>query len=281
MSAPDQASWRQPRSALRARVTTAIVLIAGMLVALFALPPAVSMLALALVILGGAWEWAGFFGADTRSAARVSYAAAIGALMILCWWCTELDPRLYRMLLWTAGIWWAIALAWLIRFPTPIPLQINVVCGVLVLVPAWLALARMLDGPRGPEWLLFIFVLIWAADIGAFFVGRAVGRVRLAVRVSPGKTWEGVLGGLAMAGLAALAGAWWFQLPVVGFVALSLAAALVSVVGDLTVSMFKRHSGLKDSSDLLPGHGGILDRIDSMMAAAPLFALGLEWLGVP
>jgi len=260
---------------------TAIVLIAGMLVALFALPPAVGMLALALVILGGAWEWAGFFGADTRSAARVGYAAAIAALMALCWWCTELDPRWYRFLLWTAGIWWAIALVWLIRFPTPIPLALNTICGVLVLVPAWLALARILDGPRGPEWLLFIFVLVWAADIGAFFVGRAVGRVRLAVRVSPGKTWEGVLGGLTMAGFAAIAGAWWFGLPVTGFVALCLAAALVSVVGDLTVSMFKRHAGLKDSSDLLPGHGGILDRIDSMMAAAPLFALGLGWLGVP
>jgi phosphatidate cytidylyltransferase len=280
MSTPDQASWRQSRSALKERVVTAVVLIAGMLVALFALPTAVGMLALALVILGGAWEWAGFVGADRRSPLRVAYAAAIAAAMAACWWSTELDPALYRSLLWASGLWWIVALAWLVRFPTRIPLALNVVCGGLVLVPAWLALARLLDGPRGAEWLLFVFVLVWAADIGAFFVGRAVGRVRLAVRVSPGKTWEGVLGGLAMAGVAAVAGAWWFGLPVTGFVALCLAAALVSVVGDLTVSMFKRHAGLKDSSDLLPGHGGILDRIDSMMAAAPLFVLGLDWVGV-
>src|SRR5262245_16740896 len=102
MSSTDRVSSHPQRSALRARVITAIVLIVGMLVALFALPPAVGMLALALVILGGAWEWAGFFGTDTRSAARVGYAAAIGVLMVLCWSFTELDPHLYGTLLWTA-----------------------------------------------------------------------------------------------------------------------------------------------------------------------------------
>jgi phosphatidate cytidylyltransferase len=90
--------------------------------------------------------------------------------MAAAWWLTELEPGLYRVLLWASGLWWAVALGWLVRFPTPIPLGLNVVCGVLVLVPAWLALARLLDGPRGPEWLLFVFVLVWAADIGAFFV---------------------------------------------------------------------------------------------------------------
>ena len=279
MSTPGQASWRQSPSALRQRVVTAIVLIAGMLVALFLMPPAVGMLALALVILGGAWEWAGFFGADRRSALRVGYAAAVGAVMALCWWVTDLAPGLNRVILWMSALWWTVALAWLCRFPTRIPVGVNVACGFLVLVPAWLALARLLYGVRGAEWLLFVFVLVWAADIGAFFVGRAMGRVRLAPLVSPGKTWEGVLGGLLTAGCAALAGALWFHLPALGFVALCLATALGSVVGDLTVSMFKRHAGLKDSSDLLPGHGGILDRIDSMMAAAPLFVLGLGWLG--
>ena len=279
MSTPGQASWRQSPSALRQRVVTAIVLIAGMLVALFLMPPAVGMLALAFVILGGAWEWAGFFGADRRSAVRVGYAAAVGGAMVVCWWATELVPGLGRLILWVSVAWWIVALVWICRFPTRIAMTVNVVCGILVLVPAWLALARLLYGIHGAEWLLFVFVLVWAADIGAFFVGRAVGRVRLAALVSPGKTWEGVLGGLVAAAGAALAGALWFGLPVTPFVALCLATALGSVVGDLTVSMFKRHAGLKDSSDLLPGHGGILDRIDSMMAAAPIFVLGLEWLG--
>jgi phosphatidate cytidylyltransferase len=279
MPTPGQASWRQSPSALRQRVVTAIVLIAGMLVALFLMPPSVGMLALAVVILGGAWEWAGFFGADRRSTVRIGYAAAVGGAMVVCWWLTELVPGLNRLVLWVSVAWWTVALVWICRFPTRIPMAVNVACGMLVLVPAWLALARLLYGVHGAEWLLFVFVLVWAADIGAFFVGRAVGRVRLAALVSPGKTWEGVLGGLVAAGGAALAGAFWFELPVAPFVALCLATALGSIVGDLTVSMFKRHAGLKDSSDLLPGHGGILDRIDSMMAAAPIFVLGLEWLG--
>jgi phosphatidate cytidylyltransferase len=198
--------------------------------------------------------------------------------MAACWAVTDADPAVYRVVLWASVVWWVVALVWLCRFPTRIPTTVNVACGMLVLVPAWLALARLLYSDMGAQWLLFVFVLVWAADIGAFFVGRAVGRVRLAPRVSPGKTWEGVLGGLVTAAAAAFAGALWFGRPVFGFVALCLAAALGSVVGDLTVSMFKRHAGLKDSSDLLPGHGGILDRIDSMMAAAPLFVLGLEWL---
>jgi phosphatidate cytidylyltransferase len=279
MATPDTASWQQTQSGLRQRIVTAIVLIAGMLIALFLLPVAVGLLALALVILGGAWEWAGFLGVTARSPLRVLYTVLLGVLMAVCWGVAATDVSLQRAALWVAAIWWAVALLWLFRFPTRIPLPVAILCGMLVLVPAWIALADLLLGPRGPEWLLFVFILVWAADIGAFFVGRAVGRVCLAARVSPGKTWEGVLGGVAAAGLAAVGGAWWFQRPFLGFVSLCLAAALASVVGDLTVSMFKRHVGLKDSSDLLPGHGGILDRIDSLMAAAPLFALGLGWLG--
>lgn len=279
MSTPELASWRQAApSALRQRIVTALVLIAGLLIVLYALPRTVGILTLALVLLGGAWEWAGFVGADSRSAWRVGYAAGIAALMGLCWWAIELAPGLQRGLLWGAAAWWAVALGWLFRFPTRIPQSLIMACGALVLVPAWVALAHLLLGPKGAQWLLFVFVLVWAADIGAFFAGRALGRVRLAPRVSPGKTWEGVLGGLVTAGLAAAGGAWWFKQPTSAFVGLCLAVALASVVGDLTVSMFKRHAGLKDSSGLLPGHGGILDRIDSMMAAAPLFVLGSGWL---
>jgi phosphatidate cytidylyltransferase len=272
------ADGRPSSSALAERVVTAVVLIAGLLIVLFALPRAVAILALALVLLGAAWEWAGFLGAAPRSPWRVGYAAGMGVVMGLAWWAMALEGGLQRPVLWAGALWWAAALGWVCRFPTRIPVALIVCCGVLVLVPAWLALGRMLLGAEGPEWLLFVFLLVWAADIGAFFTGRALGRVRLAPRVSPGKTWEGVLGGLVLAGLAAVPGAWWFRQPPVAFVALCLAVALASVVGDLTVSMFKRHAGLKDSSDLLPGHGGILDRIDSMTAAAPLFVLGVGWL---
>jgi phosphatidate cytidylyltransferase len=133
---------------------------------------------------------------------------------------------------------------------------------------------------RAPSYLVFVLVLVFAADIGAYFAGRNFGRLKLAPRVSPGKTWEGVLGGLVSAALVAVVGAYWFDLPLARFLPLCTAVAAVSIVGDLTESMFKRYVGLKDSSKLLPGHGGILDRIDSLTAATPVFALGLMWLGV-
>jgi len=125
-----------------------------------------------------------------------------------------------------------------------------------------------------------VLVLAWAADIGAYFAGRNLGRLRLAPWVSPNKTWEGVLGGLFAGSLVALAGTAWFEMPPLGFLSLCVAAVLVSVVGDLVESMFKRQRGMKDSGNLLPGHGGVLDRIDSLTSSVPLLALGFCWLGL-
>jgi phosphatidate cytidylyltransferase len=157
-------------------------------------------------------------------------------------------------------------------------------CGVPVLVPTFIALARVQLSARslarGPELVLWLLLLVIAADIGAFFAGRSLGRHKLAPRVSPGKTWEGALGGLLAVGLVALAGAVHLSLPVAAGVAFGCAVGIFSVIGDLTESMFKRAAGLKDSGSLLPGHGGILDRIDSLTAAAPLYALGLLGAGV-
>src|SRR5690606_17335644 len=132
---------------------------------------------------------------------------------------------------------------------------------------------------HGPAVMLFLLLLVVAADVGAYFAGRRFGRNKLAPRVSPGKTWEGVIGGLLGAALIALAGGAWFGVPLVPFVALCVVAVLASIVGDLTESLFKRHAGVKDSGTLLPGHGGVLDRVDSVTAAAPVFLIGLERLG--
>ncbi len=133
--------------------------------------------------------------------------------------------------------------------------------------------------PAGARWTLFILALAFGTDTGAFFAGRAFGRLPLAPQVSPHKTWEGVLGGMLLALAIAAAGSVWFGQPMGRFVALCLAAAAFSVVGDLTESMLKRHVNLKDSGRLFPGHGGVLDRIDSVTAATPIMALGLVWLG--
>ena len=151
---------------------------------------------------------------------------------------------------------------------------------MLALVPSWVALVHIdAHWGNGAQWTLFILALAFAADIGAFFAGRQFGRAHLAPRVSPNKTWEGVAGGMLLALLVALAGTVWFGQRAAAFVPLCLVAAGFSVVGDLTESLLKRHVHLKDSGRLFPGHGGVLDRIDSVTAATPVMALGLIWLG--
>jgi phosphatidate cytidylyltransferase len=143
-----------------------------------------------------------------------------------------------------------------------------------------MALSRLVDFDRGPKWVLFALVLIWAADIGAFFVGRRFGRTRLAPNVSPGKTWEGVVGGLVASALVAALGSGLFGQPPLWFVPLCLAVVAFSIVGDLTESLLKRFAGLKDSGSLFPGHGGVMDRIDSVTGAAPILLFVLIKLGV-
>jgi phosphatidate cytidylyltransferase len=154
------------------------------------------------------------------------------------------------------------------------------VVGFLVLVPAGLGLVHLVRLlPDGRLLLLYLLVLIAAADVGAYFGGRAFGRRKLAPHVSPGKTWEGFAAGMLASIIIAALGAALFDQPFWPWLALCLLVAVVSVIGDLTESMFKRHVGLKDSGTLLPGHGGVLDRIDSLTAAAPTFLLGLLTLG--
>ena len=156
--------------------------------------------------------------------------------------------------------------------------------GILVLAPAWLSAVYLLSFPRGGGLMVVLVLVVAAADIGAYFSGRALGKHKLAAVVSPAKTWEGFWGGMAACMLMALL--LWSQLPMqqahvslVAVLVVAMATALASVVGDLTVSMVKREAGLKDSGSLLPGHGGVLDRLDSLCGAAPVFALGLLLAG--
>ena len=267
---------------LRVRILTASVLGAALLVSLFLLPPRSTVLIFAAALVLAAWEWAGF-GALRSAALRLAYVAVMAALLWLSWIWTR-DPAHLRVFLTLACLWWAIAFCWLTFAPGRHRPAWALLCGIPVLVPTFIALARVQISPRGfargPEMVLWMLLLVFAADIGAYFAGRSWGRHKLAPRVSPGKTWEGALGGLAAVALVALAGAVHFGLPAALGVAFGCAVGVFSVVGDLTESMFKRAAGLKDSGSLLPGHGGILDRIDSVTAAAPLYALGLFGSGV-
>ena len=160
-------------------------------------------------------------------------------------------------------------------------LALNRVAGLLVLIPTGLSLAHLLTGhgTSGPTYVMFLLLLVWAADVGAYFAGRAFGRHALAPLVSPKKTWEGAAGGVVLAALVAAGGVEWFHRPAGPFIALAMVTVVASIVGDLTESLFKRNAGLKESGKLLPGHGGVLDRIDSVTAAAPVFALGLGLIG--
>ncbi len=266
---------------LKVRVLTAAILSCLLLLGLFALAPRGTVLVFAAVLVGGAWEWGGF--GELRPAARAAYAAGVAALLWAAWRFTAQPPHL-AWLLAAACLWWTGALFWITRAPARRQPALALLAGVAVLVPAFVAVARLLVATRGfargPVLVLWLLLLVFAADIGGFFVGRRYGRHKLAPLVSPGKTWEGAAGGLAAVALVAAAGARHFALPVAASVGFGCAVGLFSIVGDLTESQCKRSAGLKDSGHLLPGHGGILDRIDSITAAAPLYALGLFGSGV-
>jgi phosphatidate cytidylyltransferase len=261
---------------LRDRVITALVLAALVLLVIFFLPRAATMAALALLVVAAGWEWSAFPRFTQRSG-RVVYVAIIALCVAGTWWFGIERVEMTRLIQ-AALLWWLIALIWIAVAPTRVNPTTAAGAGLLVLVPAWLALARL--HAHGPQLLLFLILLVVAADVGAYFAGRQFGRNKLAPRVSPGKTWEGVLGGLGAAAALAAIAVWWFDFNAPRFLALCLVVVVASVVGDLTESLFKRHAGLKDSGTLLPGHGGLLDRVDSVTAAAPVFLIGLEHLGL-
>lgn len=261
---------------LRQRIITALILAPLMLLVIFGLPHAWTAAALAALVLGGAWEWAGFVGWRQRTA-RLAYVATV-ALALGAIWLYARQGSGFSWVLSAAVMWWLVALAWIILAPARRSTLLCALAGLLVLAPAWLALISL--HALTPQWVLFVLLLVVAADVGAYFAGRRFGRHKLAPQVSPGKTWQGVFGGMAGAGLLALGGVWWFDMPAAPFLGLCLVVTAGSVVGDLTESLFKRQAGLKDSGTLLPGHGGLLDRVDSISAAAPIFLAGLLWLGL-
>ena len=264
---------------LRARVITALVLAGGMTVTVLYFPTWAVAWVIGLFCLGGLWEWAGL--TRLHGVARWAYLSAFALLMLgLARW--GLDRG------WTANTimavavcWWGLAALALRIRPRRIPLYLVGVTGPLALLPAWFLLTHLHgNAAQGPSLTLSIMLIVWAADVGGHFVGGNWGRVKLAPRVSPAKTWEGVIGGVALATLFSLSAGLLLGLPAATFVVIGAAAALVSVVGDLTVSMLKRNVSVKDSGWWLPGHGGILDRIDGLVAAAPIFFLGLLAAGL-
>ena len=259
---------------LKTRIITAVAALVLVAIVLFAMPLEYAELVMGLLILAAAWEWSGLIDKD-RIGLRSVYTAIVGACLALAHAATPGQAAIVMQL---ACLWWFVAFLWALRFPTAIPAVVRWICGLLVLVPLFVALFTLIR--FGVEYLIAVLFIVWFADGGAYFAGKAFGRVKLAPSISPGKTWEGVVGGLVLVAVLAVTVAIWRELDIAVLLPFFLAVAAISIVGDLTVSMFKRTAGVKDSGSLFPGHGGVLDRVDSVAAAAPLFALGLAALGI-
>ena len=269
---------------LKKRFITGSILVILTVSAVFWLStPALAVLMLGIILLAG-WEWSRLTGLKKVSS-RIVFLLALTLCAWLAWW--MLISGQVFLVLSVAGIWWGGVLIILavnqpgraLSYPKRFGLQI---AGLLTLIPAWVALVSLHDGH--PELLLFLFVLIWIADSAAFFTGQQWGKSKLAPLLSPSKTREGLWGALLATLVVGFSGAQWLSLPhvqIIYFIALCLITTLISVAGDLFESLLKRQSGVKDSGTLFPGHGGILDRIDSLTAAGPVFTLGLYWMNWP
>ena len=262
---------------IRARIITGALLGGVLTVAVLFLPTPFAAAVLGARWIVGAWEWAGL--ARLAGGARLAYAALCAACMLALFLVADDGAALF--VLGVALLGWILAFAAVLRYPRKVASATVAAAGFVALVPSWLLLARLHGmGPLGRELAMTVLGVVWAADIGAYLFGRAFGRIKLAPAVSPGKTWEGVSGGVTAATAAAWLAATWIGLPVGALLATGVATALVSVVGDLAVSVLKRNVGLKDTGTLLPGHGGVMDRIDSLTAAVPTFVLGLMLAGI-
>ena len=269
---------------LRTRLITAVILVPLAAGGVLFLPTEVFALLLALVLVPGLWEWSCLIPLQGKYA-RISYCSGVALLMWLVWLSGPM--QIVKPVMLVSFTWWLWVLYWLSRpeigvSATPLNKIFKGIAGVLVVVPAWLALMVLHgSGSRGPQLVLILLVMIWLADSGAYFSGRRWGHRRLAPLISPGKTWEGVYGGVLASLLFAAIAGWIYSRSIgwtLAFLPVALLVVLFSIAGDLLESLMKRQCGVKDSGNIIPGHGGVLDRIDSLLAAAPLFLLGLRWL---
>jgi phosphatidate cytidylyltransferase len=278
---------------LRQRIITAVILAPLALCAILFLPIEGFKLAVAGVICLGAYEWANMSGISSRffKAWFTIFIAVLCGILIytveaeFIWVQGELHP-LFAFCLWVAAFWWALSLIMIIAYPKysefwKDSIVIRATFGVLTLIPTWVAIVSLrtslyeVDPNYGASLLFYVLGIVWAADIGAFFVGVKFGKHKLRPNVSPGKSIEGLAGGItaSFAIIAFAAMHYQFESSRIGIhVLIGVITVAVSALGDLNESMVKRCAGIKDSGKLLPGHGGVMDRIDSLTAAFPVFA---------
>ena len=275
----------------KTRGLAALVLAPLVIAAILLLPTQWLALLAAVVFLGGLWEWLRLSEVEDTLARTVLLVLNL-LLMVAMVWASRTASGGSLVLFQVAAVigvaWWLLAALWLRAYDFGSDHDngarvAKLAAGTFAVVPAWCALVLIhAQRPNGHLWLFIALAIVWAADTGAYFAGRKLGRRKLSPRISPNKTLEGLAGG-AVAGVlvgvagGVLAGTAASKLPAVALAA--LVVVLASVVGDLFESLLKRHAGVKDSGDLIPGHGGLLDRMDSVLAALPVFVLCKEWLG--
>ena len=263
-------------SNLAQRIATAIVLVALLVTCLFFLPAPAAQILLSIMLLIATWEWSGLFP-HVNFALRALFTAGVVVIATALLFGPGFASA-SASIVWPALLFWVAASFWLIFFKAKVSVIWWLLAGVCVLIPAYMAMLSLLSQPDGAWRVVWIFALVAAADIGAYVFGKSFGRRKLAPAISPGKTWEGLVGGLITAAVVGMLGALPLGFSPTGGLATACGIALLSVIGDLTVSAFKRHANLKDTGKLLPGHGGVLDRIDGLVAALPLFLLALTLL---
>ena len=263
---------------LKQRIITAAILMVVVFVGVLLLPnPVFAVLSLIALISIGGWEWSRLVTLED-----FHRGLFVAWLLLLAYMAYQWDDSRWVFIV-LGVVWWAVALVLLSIYESGTTLYkdhkwLLRIAAFFVLVPAWVAIITLHQ--HYPQLVLYLILLVASADTGAYFAGKAFGKNKLAPELSPGKTKEGMLGGLTGALVLSVFAAGYFALPAQDwfyFIALSVAVALISVAGDLFESLIKREAGQKDSGNILPGHGGILDRIDGLLAALPLFTLGIFW----
>ncbi|VAY02210.1 Phosphatidate cytidylyltransferase [Arsenophonus endosymbiont of Aleurodicus dispersus] len=272
-----------------ARIITAVILVPLVIDALFFLPLNLFGYIIIIICSLAAWEWSQFIGWTghiNRIICAVLFGICLLSLQLFLQDFSQLTTEPLIIYILSAGlIWWLVAIILVITFPTSAlfwykSVILKILFGILTILPFYCGMLVLkhidynVDNFIGAWWVFYVMLLVWSVDSGAYFFGHLFGKHKLAAEISPGKTLEGILGGMMTAAIIA----WLFSLfsPILliskNLVFCSVIVVIISVFGDLTESMFKRQAGIKDSSHLIPGHGGVLDRIDSLTAAISVFA---------
>jgi len=286
---------------LKQRIITALLLAPLTIAAIFYLPLAYFSALILAVMAIGAWEWGPLMGFETKRR-RIAFVSTNVFIILALWFyiplntlwlsATQLHASIVYIL-WLTVAWWLLSAFLTVVYPRYSAFwsshrSVRGLFGWFTIVPTWLAFMILRthefsnDRYDGAQLIMFLFLMVWSADVGAYFVGKSIGKRKLMPNVSPGKTIEGFLGGVVFASiLVTIAGNMlnWSVSQHLTVLAVTVLITTISVLGDLNESMFKRQAGIKDSGSILPGHGGILDRIDSLTATAPIYALCYVFFG--